>query len=196
MTGVPDERLAAARATITGLLRRHSVPGLSVAVTDAERLLYAEGFGAADLRSGRGATERTAYLWFSMSKIATATVALRLADEGVLDLDRPIADLVPGFTSPSGPTPRVRQLLDHTSGLGNPLPLRWVLPAAAGDDEARTATRRILQKHGRARRPAGPPARYSNLGYLLLAEVIGRVTGEPFEDVVRRRLLEPAGMTH
>src|SRR4051794_7474463 len=195
MAAIPEDRLAAARTTITGLLRRHSVPGLSVAVTDAERLLYAEGFGTADLRSGRAATERTAYLWFSMSKIATATVALRLADEGVLGLDRPISDLVPGFASPSGPPPRVRQLLDHTSGLGNPLPLRWVLPAAAGDDEVRTATRRILQSHGRARRPAGPPARYSNLGYLVLAEVIGRVTGEPFEDVVRRRLLEPAGMT-
>src|SRR3954470_12549205 len=105
MAAVPDERLAAARTTIAALLRRHSVPGLSVAVTDAGQLLYAEGFGSADLASGRPATERTAYLWFSMSKIATATVAMRLADEGVLDLDRPIADLVPGFASPSGPPP-------------------------------------------------------------------------------------------
>src|SRR3954470_9063409 len=168
MTAVPDERLAAARTTITGLLRRHSVPGLSVAVTDAGQLLYAEGFGSADLASGRAASEHTAYLWFSMSKIATATVALRLVDEGLLDLDRPVADLVPGFPGASAPPRRVRNLLDHTSGLGNPLPLRWVLPGGTGDEEVRAATRRILDKHGRPRRPAGPPARYSNLGYLVL----------------------------
>ena len=56
----------------------------------AERLLYAEGFGHADLAARRRASANTRYLWFSMSKIATATVAMRVAGHGLLDLDAPV----------------------------------------------------------------------------------------------------------
>lgn len=187
--------LASARATVTGLMARHSVPGLTVAVTGPDRLLYAEGFGRADLAARRAATADTAYLWFSMSKIATATVAMRLADEGRLDLDAPVQELVPAYAARSGPQPRVRQLLDHTAGAPNPLPVRWVLPVDADDAEVDAFARRVLARHGRPRRPAGGPARYSNVGYLVLAEAVSRAAGAPFPDHVRRALLAPAGMT-
>ena len=187
--------LAAARAAITDLMARHRVPGLTVAVTDADRLLYAEGFGHADLATGRPATADTGYLWFSMSKIATATAAMRLADDGRLDLDAPVRELVPAFAARSGPQTRVRQLLDHTAGAPNPLPVRWVLPADAPDADVAAFTRRVLARHGRPKRPAGGPARYSNLDYLVLAEAIAHAAGEPFEDHVGRALLVPAGMT-
>jgi CubicO group peptidase (beta-lactamase class C family) len=187
--------LDAARTTITGLMARHHVPGLSVAVTDAHRLLLADGFGSADLAAGRPATPGTGYLWFSMSKIATATAALRLADEGRLHLDAPIRSFVPTYTARSGEEPRVRQLLAHTAGAANPLPVRWVLPATASDADVSAFAQRILDRHGRPRRPAGGPARYSNLGYLLLAQVISRAAGEPFEQHIERHLLRPAGMT-
>jgi CubicO group peptidase (beta-lactamase class C family) len=185
----------AARATITDLMSRHHVPGLSVAVTDARQLLFAEGFGSADLAEGRPAAPGTGYLWFSMSKIATATAALRLADEGRLDLDAPIRSFVPTYAARSGEQPRVRQLLDHTAGAANPPPVRWVLPAAASDADVAVFARRILDRHGRPRRPVGGLARYSNLGYLLLADVVGRAAGEPFEQHIERHLLRPAGMT-
>ncbi|PWW24267.1 CubicO group peptidase (beta-lactamase class C family) [Geodermatophilus normandii] len=184
-----------ARATVTDLMARHHVPGLTVAVTDADRLLFAEGFGHADLSTRRPATVDTGYPWFSMSKIATATAAMRLADEGRLDLDAPVRELVPAFATRSGELPRVRQLLDHTAGAPNPLPVRWVLPADAPDGDVHTATRRLLARHGHPTRPPGGPARYSNLGYLVLAEAIAHASGEPFTDHVRRAVLVPAGMT-
>ena len=182
-------------ATVAAHLARHDVPGLSVAVTDADRLLWAGGFGCADLATRRPATADTRYLWFSMSKIATATAAMRLADEGRLDLHAPVRTLVPGFTARRGEQPRVRQLLDHTAGAPNPVPVRWVLPADATDADVAAFARRILARHGRPQRPPGPPARYSNLGYLVLAEAVARAAGEPFVDHVRRQVLTPAGMT-
>ena len=188
------EQLAAARATIAALMARHHVPGLSVAVTGPSRLIYAEGFGRADVRGNRPATPDTAYLWFSMSKIATATAAVRLADEGALDLDAPVSDYVPAYRARGGDRPRVRQLMSHTAGAPNPVPLRWVLPADATDAEVRARTRRILDRHGHPSRRVGGPARYSNVGYLVLAEVISAAAGEPFEEHVRRVLLQPAGM--
>src|SRR3954467_5473413 len=164
------EQLAAARATITALMGRHHVPGLSVAVTGPSRLIYAEGFGRADVTGNRPATPDTAYLWFSMSKVATATVAVRLADEGALDLDAPVSDYFPAYRAKAGSQPRVRQLLSHTAGAPDPVPLRWVLPADATDAEVGIRTRRILDRYGRPSRPVGGPARYSNVGYLVLAE--------------------------
>jgi len=196
LTGHPDAGvLDAARATISDLMGRHHVPGLSVAVTNADRLLFAEGFGHADLAAERPATADTRYLWFSMSKIATATATLRLADQGRLHLDSPVSSILPAYVTRSGEQPRVRQLLNHTAGAANPLPVRWVLPADATEADVTAFTRRVLDRHPRPRRPAGGRARYSNLGYLLLAEIISRVTGEPFEQHMRRNLLEPAGMT-
>lgn len=195
---VPDARpeLAAARDTIATLMSRHHVPGLSIAVTGPDELLYAEGFGYRDLMSRQPATPTTSYLWFSLSKIATATAALRLADDGSLDLEAPVHTLVPGFTAPPGaPQPLVRHLLDHTSGAGRPLPVRWVLPADRTSEDAAAVTAALLRRHGRPGRPPGGPARYSNVGYLVLAEVVSRVSGQPFEEHVRQAVLEPAGMT-
>jgi CubicO group peptidase (beta-lactamase class C family) len=195
-TEPPDaDLLGSARSTIGDLMRRHHVPGLSIAVTDADRLLFAEGFGYADLATERPATPDTRYPWFSMSKIATATAALRLADEGRLDLDAPVDGLLPSFSARSGERPRVRQLLDHTAGAANPVPVRWVLPADASDADVTAFARRVLDRYPRPTRAVGGPARYSNLGYLVLAEIIAQVSGEPFEDHVRRHLLRPAGMT-
>jgi CubicO group peptidase (beta-lactamase class C family) len=197
MTSVPDRPteppgLESARSTIAALMVRHHVPGLSVAVTSSTGLLHAEGFGFRSLTGRRPATPDTSYLWFSMSKIATATAALRLADEGRLDLDAPVETLVPAFRGASGPPARIRQLLDHTSGAPNPLPLRWVRATGRADADE---TARLLARHGRPRRPAGGPARYSNVGYLVLAEVITRAAGRPFEDYVRDGVLQPAGMS-
>jgi CubicO group peptidase (beta-lactamase class C family) len=200
MSSTPSPRSAdlalldTARTTITELMARYRVPGLTVAVTDADRLLLAEGFGYADLAARRPATADTGYLWFSMSKIATATAAMRLADQGRLDLDAPVRQLVPEFVARSGEQPRVRQLLNHTAGAANPLPVRWVLRADATEGDVDACVRRVLARHGRPKRPAGEPARYSNLGYLVLAQAIARATGEPFESHMRRALLQPAGM--
>jgi CubicO group peptidase (beta-lactamase class C family) len=182
------------RATIAKVMAKHRIPGLSLAVTSADRLLHHEAFGVADLATSRPVTTATRFLWFSMSKVATATAALHLADEGRLDLDAPVATVVPGYTTRGrSPEPRIRQLLDHTAGAPNPLPLRWVQPADEPAEGDRDAVRRLLQR-ARPRRAVSRQARYSNIGYLLLAEAVAQAAGEPFQDYVQRAVLDPAGM--
>jgi CubicO group peptidase (beta-lactamase class C family) len=200
-TGIHPARPApagpsAVRAVIADRMTRHHVPGLTIAVADSQRLLYAEGFGSSDLAAGRSADADTRYPWFSMSKIATATAVMRLVDDGLLDLDTPVRTLLPTFAvRGDGTEPRLRDLLSHTAGLRNPLPLRWVLPGTAPDTDVDAFTQRLLIRHARTRRPAGGPARYSNIGYLVLAEIVARTTGSSFEDHVRTAVLDPAGMT-
>jgi CubicO group peptidase (beta-lactamase class C family) len=73
----------------------------------------------------------------SMTKIVTATVVMRLADRGLLDLDRPVRPLVPELAAmkprawAEGITPR--HLLSHSAGFANPVPVRWIHPATNPD---------------------------------------------------------------
>ena len=82
----------AVRAAIATMMRKQHVPGLSVAVVNRDRVLLAGGYGPADRLARRPATASTAYLWFSMTKIVTATAALELADKGHLDLTAPVGE--------------------------------------------------------------------------------------------------------
>jgi CubicO group peptidase (beta-lactamase class C family) len=171
------------------------IPGVSLAVTTSTTLLYAGGSGWADLDRRRRASAQTPYLWFSLTKIATATAAMALADRGRLDLGAPISDYLPSYpTSRRSAPPAVRQLLDHTAGLPNPIPVRWIRPAGRPAPDPATFLARLLAEHGTVKHPVGGPARYSNLGYLVLAEVIAAAAGESFTDVLRDVVLTPAGM--
>lgn len=183
------------QAAVRTLMHEARVPGLSIAVVDRDQLLFAAGFGAADRASARASTPDTAYLWFSMTKVVTATAALRLADEGRLDLDAPAADYVDYLQAPGRRQPTVRQLLTHTAGLANPLPIRWAHTAGAEAPDPESMLRRLTSRRRAYRHPVGRTARYSNLGYLAAGQVITAAAGEPFETYVRRAVLEPAGMS-
>jgi CubicO group peptidase (beta-lactamase class C family) len=177
-------------------IRMEGVPGLAIAVVKGDRLVWARGFGIADLATSTRATSQTSYLWFSMTKIATATAVVRLAEEGAIDLDAPADEYYRGFKVVSQPTPvSVRHLLSHSSGLANPVPIRWVYPASGLVPGRRAFVERLLGKNRKLRFVPGERASYSNLGYLVLGEVISEVSGMGYEDYVRERILLPLGMT-
>jgi CubicO group peptidase (beta-lactamase class C family) len=195
MRHTPGTAPAGVHEAVTAMMRADHVPGLSMAVVNRDRLLYAAGVGYADIADRRPATPDTAYLWFSMSKIVTATAAMRLADDGRLDLDAPVADYVDHLRAPRPRQPTVRQLLDHTAGLGNPLPIRWVHPADATPPDPEALLRRQMRRRRAYRYPVGSGARYSNVGYLAVGQVIAQAAGRPFPDYLHDAVLGPAGMT-
>ena len=140
-------------------------------------------------------TPETAFLWFSMTKIATATAAMRLVDDGSLSLDDDVETLVPGVLPGSAGHPvRVRHLLQHSSGIPNPPPIRWVRPAAAPAPDPAEFLRKRFAHVRKLRFEPGSRSAYTNLGYLLLGEVIAAASGRPFVDYVHDRVLSPLGM--
>ena len=150
----------------------------------------------ADIEARKSADADSVYLWFSMTKLVTATAVVQLADRGELDLDHPIIDLIPEFPGRKGGTlVTSRHLLSHSAGLANPIPLGWVRPADAPAEDLEAFTARLLKKHARLRGEPGSHASYSNLGFLVLGEVIQAVSGVPYVEYVREQLLEPLGMT-
>jgi CubicO group peptidase (beta-lactamase class C family) len=170
------------------------IPGVSIAVATPDRVLYAGAVGYADLAQRRRARSQDEYPWFSMTKIATATAAMKLHADGHLDLDAPIGTYLPGYRPhPRHGHPTTRQLLTHTAGLGNPLPVRWVHPENRPAEPDLVA--RIINRHGTPRRRAGTRAAYSNIGYLLVGEVMLAATGHRVEECVQDLVLTPLGMT-
>jgi CubicO group peptidase (beta-lactamase class C family) len=93
-----DEGEPMADSGVAGRLRSltgQQVPGVAIVIAGAEGLRDAAAAGYADLAAGVPASADMVCPWFSMTKIVTATVAVRLADRGLLDLDRPVMPLVP-----------------------------------------------------------------------------------------------------
>jgi CubicO group peptidase (beta-lactamase class C family) len=185
------------QAVIDDATARQAPPGLAAAVVTADGAVEVVTGGLADVRARRPVTAQTTFLWFSMTKIVTATAAMMLADRGALDLDAPVIGRVPEMGVLRGPGSLItaRHLLAHSSGLANPPPVRWVRPAAAPPPGSREFLGRLLHRHRRLRFRPGDTASYSNLGYLVLGELIASCSGQPFCEFVQHELLEPLGMT-
>jgi CubicO group peptidase (beta-lactamase class C family) len=167
------------------VVRKHHVPGVALAVVSGDAIVASAAAGLAVLGGGTAMSTDGACNWFSMTKIATATGAMMLADRGRLDLEAPVARYL-GDVWPSGfAAVRVRHLLNHSSGLRNPIPIRWVHRAGEPLPDQRLFLARLLSKRRAPRFEPGARAAYSNVGYLALGEVIAEASGGSYEGRAR-----------
>ena len=149
--------------------------------------------GWADLRSRAPMTSATTMMGYSMSKTVTAAAVLRLVQEQKVGLDVPVTEYIGALPYKGRIT--VRHLLSHTSGIPNPIPLRWVHLAARHEQfDEQAALDAILAAHPRLSFQPGSRYAYSNIGYWLLGRVVERVTGQPFTSYVMRHVLQPIGV--
>src|SRR5215831_731631 len=179
---------------LTAQIARGKVPGLSAAVVAGGAVQPTSASGIADACTGSPLTADHVFLWFSMTKIVTATAALRLVDQHRLALDDEVDALVPGVLPASTTPVRVRHLLQHSAGLPNPPPIRWVRPASAPTPDADAFLRERFARIRRLRFEPGTKGAYTNLGFLLLGVVIEAAAARPFTEYVRDEILVPLGM--
>src|SRR3989441_1127619 len=187
-TGNPRERLDAVLAP----LRSNHAPGVAVMVIRDGAVVYSAGLGLADVERGIPIGPRTAFDIASVSKQFTAMLAMILRQEGRLDYDTPVARFLPDL-SRFGETMTVRHLLTHTSGL----PDYYDALARAGGPRGWVSNHdalAYLARQGDAVFPPGERFQYSDVGYEMLALVLEKAAGEPFGDLLRRRIFEPLGM--
>lgn len=182
-------------------LTTSEVPGASVAVTDADGVLYAKGFGARDLQSNTPATPETLYGVASITKPFTATAVMRLVEDGGLSLTDPVDEYVDYLADAPGEPITVAELLSHTSGMPSD-DVATVLGPRLRYGQGSTApvsSRDDMRRHidGAADRRLTDRDRvfYYNSGYLVLGELVSAVAGRPYTEVVTDEVLEPLGMT-
>lgn len=176
-------------------LDRTTSPGCALGVVQQGELVYARGYGMANLETGTPITPETAFYIASTSKQFTAAAISLLAGEGRLDLDAPVRHWFPELPAwADSVTPRM--LLHHTSGIRDYLSL-WSL-AGRGFHDAVPLDEAIglIARQQSTNFPPGTRYLYSNSGYLLLASLVQRVTGQPLSRFAAERFFDPAGMAN
>lgn len=193
------DNYAGVKQTVAGMLRKemkkNHVTGLSIALVDDQRVVWAEGFGFADAAAKTPATADTLYRIGSISKIFTATEVMRLVEQGKVKLDQPLTRYVPEFAVhnrfPDAQPITVRALLAHHSGLpSDRLAGMWVQHPVS---LAELVTQ--LHEESLATSPQ-TQYKYSNLDYSLLGRLIEKVDGQEFAAAMQQHLLTPLGMSH
>jgi CubicO group peptidase (beta-lactamase class C family) len=189
------EALELATAWLEAQRAFDQIPGVSAAIVHDQEVLWSGGFGAADLASGTPAGADTIYSICSISKLFTSVALMQQRDLGRLRLDDPVSRHLPWFRlarAEGEGEVTVEGLLTHASGV----PRESDFPYWSG--EFRFPTREEI-----VRRVAEQPAlyaperhfQYSNLGLTLAGEVASAAAKQPYDALVRQRVLEPLGMS-
>jgi CubicO group peptidase (beta-lactamase class C family) len=173
--------------------QRFAVPGCAVVVVRDDEVLLCEGFGLRDLDAGAPVSPDTLFPIGSATKTFTAALCVLLAHEGLVGLDRPVAEVLPGFrmhdpAATAGLT--LRDCLSHRSGL----PRHDLLWSLGEGRLARTDLIRALA-HLEPSQPFRQGWQYNNLLYVVAGELAARATQSSYEEAIARRLLDPLGMT-
>lgn len=173
-------------ARVDSLLRRYAEYGFAGAVLVARKgeLLLLNGYGLADRRDGTPNTPATLYDFASITKTLTGAAALALEGMGKLSISDPVTRYV-GPVEPKKQGATLLHLAQHTSGY-----------VVRGTDVGDVSRLGFMEKMRRvpAEAVAGSEYRYTNAGSSLLAAIVEEVSGMPYEDFVRERLLLPAGI--
>ena len=196
LTRDPDvlgaERLFA--AWMEGQLAYRGLPGVAVGVVSDQELVWAAGFGFADLKAKVPMSPATKFRMASHSKLITAIAIMQLREEGKLRLDDPVAKYLPWVKAkPAGDDDgpiTIEQLLSHSSGLQREAGDHWTSYEFPTAEELR----RLFADRQAAFAPS-VRFKYSNLAYGVAGMVIEQVSGQRWADYVDRNIFAPLGMT-
>jgi CubicO group peptidase (beta-lactamase class C family) len=175
-------------------LAREDIAGAVVLVVKDGKVLFAKGYGYADIAKKIPVTpEGTLFRPGSISKLFTWTAVMQLVEQGKLDLDRDVNDYL-DFKIPATYAKPItlRNIMTHTAGFEETVKDMWVSKPSdfipLGD---------YLRAHVPARIfPPGVTPAYSNYATTLAGYIVERVSGESFDDYIERHILFPLGMQH
>jgi CubicO group peptidase (beta-lactamase class C family) len=206
ITGIAVPGMASYDSVITSLMKRYEMPGGAVAVVKDGKLVYARGFGWADVENRVAVEPQALFRIASVSKPITAAAVFALVEARKLHLSDKAFALLPGLIAPAG-SKRDSRLGDIT--------IEMLLQHAGGWDRDKSFDPMFIPERAAAAvgvpRPAGPntiirymlgqplqfdPGRgynYSNFGYTVLGRIIEHVSGMSYERFVHSAVLDPAG---
>ncbi len=190
----PELRARVDQAAL-GFLANSGSPAVSIAVVEAGQIVYAGGYGFADLENQVPATAETRYRLASISKTFTAIAAMQLWQQGKLDLDAPIQKYCPAFPEKNAPI-TTRMLLGHLAGI------RHYKAGPAGLPEVNSTTHfsnpiagglGFFKDDPLIDKP-GNHFHYSTQGYTLIGCAIESASGQSYTDYVEKNIFAPARM--
>lgn len=179
------------------IMTRWDIPGLAIGMVKGNDIVYAKGFGVQSLETQAPVTPDSVFCVQSISKVFVATAVMQLVERGELDLDAPLVQYLPYFQMDDERYRQitVRQALSHTSGMPDLEEgeyVEWVRRPEYDDEAAERFVRGLRNRKLIANPGAG--FNYSNIAYNVLGDMLAKVSGSSFEEVMRQHILIPSGM--
>jgi CubicO group peptidase (beta-lactamase class C family) len=168
-------------------LARLNIPGASIAVVRGDRVIFAKGFGTADVETGDAVKPEMLFRLGSTTKMFTATALVGLALEGKLDLNAPIGKYITGL-APKLSQVTANQLLSHTAGIHDEAPMYGSHDDAALGIGIHQWTDAWLFT------APGKVFSYSNPGYWMAGYLVEVLSGKPYADAMEELVFHPCGM--
>jgi CubicO group peptidase (beta-lactamase class C family) len=158
-------------------------------VLTQDSVIFRYAGGRADISGGRRMQPNTTMMIYSMTKTFTAAAVLQLIEKGEISLDSPVSNYLQDI--PYGNKVTIRHLLSQTSGIPNPIPLKWVhlVEEHRSFDES-SALQKVLTDNPDLAFEPGKKYKYSNISYWLLGRVIAKVSGMHYEDYMRENVFK------
>jgi len=193
LCAVTNDQRNAAEAYLNALLEDRKTPGIQYVFADPEQVLFRFDGGYADVNRKIPVRGNTTFNGYSITKTFTAAAIVKLAIEGKIDLDAPISVYLDDFPYKQSPT--VRQTLQHTGGFPNPNPMPWIHLADEHEDfDKRAFVHELTHEYADLDSEPGEQYSYSNIGYLLLGEVVRQASGMPYDQYVMAEIISPLSL--
>lgn len=191
---------AAPTVFIDGYARDHHFSG-TVLMQEHGKVTYEKSFGLASHTFQVPNTPQTRYKVASITKAFTAVLVLQFAEQGKLDLRKTIHSYLPDYAGNGGGKVTLEQLLNHTAGLPNfdqVKDLQTALTEGVPVYQKPSTSAQLLTRYCSGDLVAEPEAAfdYNNCDYIVLGQILERVSGKPYEQLLRERLLQPLRLTH
>lgn len=203
--GMLPERVDRVRDLAAGWVKEEYTPAMCVLVARRGVIVLHEAFGVLTPDDDAPPLQRDSiFPVSSVTKTITATLVMQLVEDGRIGLNRPVVEYVPELSGEGKDQILLHHLLTHTSGLREEEVLAFPLlrdgtapdlpPCPATQHPVVHQTLHAYHEAPLSRRP-GELMEYCTYGYLLLAEVVRRVSGRALDDLARERVFAPLGMT-
>jgi len=185
------------KAELDSLMTRYDIPGAEIAIVSKNSIVYLGGLGYANIDLKTPVDENTLFRAGSISKSIVALGILKLVEEGKIDLQTPVKQILPeiGINNPWEDTHPIRvvHLLEHTAGLNDPHFNDYYLDGSP--DIPLKEGLKVSKHYLDVKWPPGAYRSYSSAGYMLAGIIIEELTGKRFEDYLKKEILDPIGMT-
>ncbi|HMS64524.1 MAG TPA: serine hydrolase domain-containing protein [Ignavibacteria bacterium] len=171
-------------------IRDNKTPGVNYLVFNRDKLIYNFKGGFADVENNIKINDLTTFNAYSITKTFTALAVLQLAEKNELNIKDPAIKYLPEFPYQGEIT--IQQLLAHTAGIPNPVPLSWIhLTEDHQTFDRNKFFEKVMSKNNHVKTHPNEKFSYSNLGYVLLGQLIEKVSGMKYEDYIRKNILLP-----
>lgn len=185
--------MKAAEEFLNKQLSTNKTPGIQYYFFDKTSIIHSFEGGFADIKNKRKINAETTFNGWSVTKTFTALAIVQLAEKGLLKLNDLVIKHLPNFPYASEIT--IKQLLTHSSGIPNPIPLKWVHTINEHENfDYKKFFKPVFEKNNKVRKQPNEKFSYTNLGYVFLGMIIEKVSGQGYTDYIRENIIQKIGI--